>query len=445
MNLISGKHKAIGLIGHPVEHTLSPLIHSVFAESTDLRVVYIPFNVRPENVREALYGMSAMGFLGTNVTIPHKEEVVKYLDFIDPYAERLGSVNTIVFKESRLSGYSTDGEGFLMALAHAGIDVKGMKIAMFGAGGAARAVLPALLSKGAAEVGIIARNLDKASALCRSFGEKVIMYEDSDIKNADLVINATPLGMSTYKNDTPLKDLSLLNGKAAVVDMVYNPRKTILMKDAQALGCKASGGIGMLVYQAALAFRHFTGIMPPKDTVQKLLYTLEMEKSIVLTGFMGSGKSTVGRLLAAQLSTEFIDTDTIIENEAGMTIPEIFERHGEAYFRELERKTVREFARRGGAVISVGGGAVLDKGNMDELMENSLVFWLKPSPKKVLENLREKGNRPLIRTKTDEEILNLMAEREKFYKCCHEKIEIGNENASETVNKVIEKYFKINN
>lgn len=443
MLMISGKHRTIGLIGNPVEHTLSPLIHSAFADSLGLAFVYLPFNVEIQNLGAALSGMKALGFAGTNVTIPYKSEVLKYIDRVDPCAAALNAVNTVSISESGFSGYNTDGEGFIKSLKSEGVDIGGKTAVIIGAGGAARAVASALLCEGAKSVIIAARNWEKAKELCSVLRGGASAGALDDIASGDIIVNATPLGMNPNPGGTPVKDINALKAGAVVVDLVYNPRQTRLMREAEERGIKTVSGIGMLIYQAALSFEKFTGRLPDDKTINSLLGVLSLKKNIALTGFMGTGKTTIGKAAAEQLGTGFIDTDRMIEEAEGMSVSEIFKTRGEGYFREAEKKAVLNAARRRGCVIALGGGVPLNREIMDEVAKTSCVIRIKATADEVLKNLSGKTDRPLLLEKTREDIIRLMGEREPFYKNCDAEITASGLSVTDTAGRLITKYFEI--
>jgi len=438
---IGGKHKSIALFGYPVEHTLSPMIHNTVIESMGLPYVYVPFTVNPNDLYEATRGICAMGFAGTNITIPHKSEVIKYLDYVDKKALDIGAVNTVVISDGKMKGYNTDGEGFIRSLIREGVEIEGKEVALLGAGGAARAIIPAIADKKAKSIKIISRNKEKSESICERV-EIAGVGDVEDLKNADIVINATPQGMYPNTNTTPIENIEILKIDAVVVDLVYNPRQTRFLKEASEKGHKTVNGLGMLIFQAMLAFEKFTGKKPDEATVEKIFSMLSLSENIVLTGFMGTGKSSVGKTLSHMLATKFVDIDMQIVEHEGMEISEIFKTKGEQYFRDLERQIILETAKDTGNIISLGGGAVLNPDTIDKLKENSCVIRLNASINKILKNVKGDTNRPLLNGKTKEETEKLLSDREIYYKNCHDQVNIDGLSVSQVADKVFEKYYR---
>lgn len=249
--------KVVGLIGDPVDHSLSPALHNAAFAALDLDWVYVAFPVRAGSGRAAVDAMRAMSIEGLSVTMPHKEDVARGVDRLSPTAERLGAANTVVRRKGRLWGESTDGAGFIDALRDdVGFDPSGQRCAVLGAGGAARAVILALAEAGAdvAVVGRTPERVEEAAALGGRVGDS------GDIAGAALVVNATPVGMTT--EGLPL-DPVLLGSGHVLVDLVYRPAVTALMREAKARGAAAHNGLGMLIHQAARQVQLWTGSAPP--------------------------------------------------------------------------------------------------------------------------------------------------------------------------------------
>jgi shikimate dehydrogenase len=274
--MITGKTKIVGLFGYPVEHTLSPFMHNAAFESTGLDYCYLPFSVRPEDLNISVGAIKALNIRGVNITIPHKETIIPYLDELDREAELIGAVNTVLNKDGRLIGYNTDGKGFVRSLREeGGIDPEGKKIMIIGAGGAARAIAFTLALEGVGKIFIndIIENKAKelSSAISNKISAEAIYIKDpkEGIGEVDILINATPLGM---KKEDPLPVLpELLSQGLFVYDIVYNPPETSLLKEAKKRGAKTLGGLGMLLYQGALSFKIWTGVEPPIDVMKKAL------------------------------------------------------------------------------------------------------------------------------------------------------------------------------
>ncbi len=274
---ISGKTQLCALIGDPVEHSLSPYIHNAAFKHLKLDFVYVAFKVSKENVKEALEGARALGIKGLNVTMPLKTAVIQHLDKLDSDAEKIGAVNTVLNDDGTLIGYNTDGLGALEALKANGQNPAGKNILVLGAGGAARAIAFALC-KDAKNMTVLNRTLEKARILAeelsRIFDKKVKfggLNEETlrnEMEEADILANATAVGMAPKTNETPV-NMKLLHPNLTVFDLVYNPPETRLLKEAKAVGAKTIDGICMLVHQGALSFQIWIGRKAPIDVMTR--------------------------------------------------------------------------------------------------------------------------------------------------------------------------------
>lgn len=272
---ISGKTRIAALLGHPVGHTLSPRMQNAAFRAIGLDCCYVAFDVQPSSLPDAVLGMRALGLLGANVTIPHKESVLALLDEVDSEAIFIGAVNTIVNREGRLCGYNTDGRGFMRSLADENIAVAGKQVLLLGAGGAARAV-GYYLAQEAAELVIANRTPEKAQRLAadlEGLGAGVKGVSMTDIQNAvfldgmDIIINATSAGLN--HSDPPLIESSLFNERHVVCDLIY--RDTPLILGACYAGARTLTGQGMLLWQGVLAFELWTTLPAPVDVMRKAL------------------------------------------------------------------------------------------------------------------------------------------------------------------------------
>ena len=274
---ISGKTKICGVIGDPIEHTLSPVMHNAAFEALKIDYVFLAFLVKATSVENAMKGMRALNIHGLNVTMPHKNAVIKYLDEIDPTAKTITSVNTILNKDNKLIGFNTDGVGALNALEQNGVKLKGKKVLLLGAGGAAKAIAYTL-SQEADELTILNRTpkqaTDLASLLKQKFNKKIKADALSpnavkeNIANSDVLINATAVGMKPNNNQTLIQP-ELLKPDLAVMDIVYNPIETKLVKDAKAAGAKIVSGVEMLIYQGAASIEIWTACKAPVEVMRK--------------------------------------------------------------------------------------------------------------------------------------------------------------------------------
>ena len=276
---ISGRARICGVIGDPIEHTMSPVMHNAAFEKLGLDYLYIPFRVKREELGRAIEGMKALNIRGLNVTIPHKVAVIPFLDELDPLAEKIGAVNTIVNDDGVLKGYNTDAGGFMQALLEKGIEPKGKRVVVLGAGGASRAVSFILAERGAGLV-ILNRLLELAWAeelavrISHSFKKEVEALELSEgnltiaLGKADILVNATSVGMTDI-GETPVLSRLLTPG-LIVFDVIYNPVKTRLLAEAESAGAETISGLDMLVWQGALAFEMWTGQKAPVELMKEV-------------------------------------------------------------------------------------------------------------------------------------------------------------------------------
>lgn len=272
---LGGQPRQLGLIGHPVGHSVSPAMHNAAFAHQKMNCHYAAYAVEPAMLKGALEGIRALGFLGMNVTIPHKEEIIPLLDEVAPTARQVGAVNCIVNRGGRLVGYNTDGWGFLCSLEEAGVKLPGLQVVVLGAGGAARAIALHLAMKRVTRVVITNRSAARAEVLAgeiRALVPDVAVSavearspeERNALMDAGLVVNCTPLGMKGENaGATPVSDINLLPQKAVVYDSVYVPQETRLLKEARLRGLRAVSGLGMLVHQGACAWEYWFGRRGP--------------------------------------------------------------------------------------------------------------------------------------------------------------------------------------
>lgn len=264
---LSGATRLAAVIGHPVIHSLSPAIHNAAFAATGLDWVFVAFDVAVGDVRGALEGTRALGIAGLSVTMPHKAAVAELVDELTPAAASLGAVNCVVNRHGHLLGDNTDGAGFLRGLADdSGHSVSGRRCLVVGAGGAARAVVLACAEAGAEEVVVLNRNRQRGEAAAELAGERGRIGEPGDVARAEMVVNATPIGMGDDQR-LPL-DPSALSPGQVVVDLVYHPAETPLLRAARRRGLGAHNGLSMLVHQAAVAFERWTGTTAPVEAMR---------------------------------------------------------------------------------------------------------------------------------------------------------------------------------
>jgi shikimate dehydrogenase len=277
--MINAETRVCAVIGNPIAHSLSPLIHNAAFREKGLNYVYVAFQV--EELKDAIAGVKALGIRGLSVTIPHKIEIVPYLDDIDSLALAIGSVNTVVNSHGRLKGYNSDGPGALKALMDAGVILSGSRVVIIGSGGAARAVAFTLARDGKLEtLTILGILTDQVEGLIADVRSKVGFKADGGliekdglrqkVNEADILINCSPVGMYPRAEESPL-DRICLRRDLVVFDIVYNPLKTRLLRDAEEMGCKTVPGSEMFLNQAAIQFELFTGVEPPVESMRNVL------------------------------------------------------------------------------------------------------------------------------------------------------------------------------
>lgn len=389
-----------GLLGKKLGHSFSEEIHAMIGDY-DYRL----YETDEDGVKEL---MTKKNFKAINVTIPYKETVMPYLDFISENAKKIGSVNTVVKRGGTLYGYNTDFAGLEGLIKRTGIEIKNKKVLILGTGGTSKTAYAVSKDMGADEIYKVSRHE----------GAGVITYNEAYEKHTDasVIINATPVGMYPKNGEKPI-DISKFKNLTGVIDVIYNPLETALLKDARERNIKNADGLYMLVLQAVKASELFFDTKYDDcltDSIFKKVYA--DKENIVLVGMPSCGKSTIGRIISKNLGREFIDTDSLIVEKYG-EISKIFSEKGEEYFRNIESQIIAEVSKKNGAVISTGGGAVLRDENIDYIKQNSRIYFLD----RAIEKLVPTSDRPLAGTR--ERIEKLFGERyERYITVCDEKI-----------------------
>ena len=407
-----------GLIGEKLGHSFSKAIHARLGDY-------------PYELQEIASGclndfMREKDFLGINVTMPYKETVIPYLDWIDEPAKEIGAVNTIVNISGKLYGYNTDFYGIKELISHAGICVEGKKAAILGSGGTSKTAYAALKSLGAGEILMVSRS-ERFGFI--TYGEFCENHKDTDI-----IVNTTPVGMYPDIFSCAI-DLEKFENLSGVVDAVYNPINTTLIRAAKMRGIKAEAGLYMLVGQAVVASELFLNKNHPVKTIDRVYKEIRAEKeNIVLIGMPASGKTTVGKILADKLGRKFVDTDDLITEKTGMSIKDFFEKNGESAFREIEGQVIKEIAKENSLVIATGGGAILREENVFALKYNGRLYFID----RPLEKLMPTEDRPLSSDK--ESIVKRYNERYSIYCSSCDIIINADLDAEGVANKILEKY-----
>lgn len=378
-----------GLLGRKLGHSLSPEIHSLMADYE-----YRLYPTEPEDLDAFFSDESLKGF---NVTIPYKIEAYNRCDELSETAKKVGSVNTVIRREDgTLFGDNTDYFGFSYMAQKCGCDFKGKKVLILGSGGASLTVQHVVRDAGAGETVVVSRS-----------GEN--NYENiSRHYDADIIINTTPVGMYP-KNGERLIDLSKFTNCKKALDLIYNPARTVFLLDAERLGIDCINGLYMLAAQALPAAEKFSQKNIPHEIIDEVYEKIiGNKKNLVLVGMPGCGKSTCARILSEISGRECVDTDSMVVENSGESIPDIFAKYGEAEFRRRETEAVRLAGKGAGKIIATGGGAILKEENRIALRENSTVIFL-DAPTDALAT----DGRPL--SKNADALAKIKAERLGFY------------------------------
>lgn len=377
-----------GLLGRKLGHSYSPQIHGQLASYN-----YSLFEKEPEELEGFLKNGN---FVGLNVTIPYKKDVIPFLDQLSPVARRLGAVNTIVRRgDGSLVGHNTDYFGFRYLVQQSGLDVSGKKVLVLGSGGASNTAVAALQELGARVV-IISRSGEN------NYGNLHLHA------NASVIVNTTPVGMYPNTGVSPI-DLGCFPQLEGVLDVVYNPARTQILLDAENRGLVAMNGLWMLVAQAKESAEWFSGETIPDSRIVQIHAALRAQmENIILVGMPGCGKTTIGRLLARETGKQFVDADEALEARVGRKITDIIPTDGEAAFRCLETETLAELGKQSGFVIATGGGCVTQERNYPLLHQNGTILWLT----RALDKLPTEG-RPLSQTG---KLQQMLATRQPMYR-----------------------------
>lgn len=347
-----------GLLGEHLGHSFSPAIHSRLADYD-----YQLYQRTPQELEEFLTNGT---FDGMNVTIPYKKSVIPYCAQLSPAAKRIGSVNSLIRQpDGTLLGDNTDYDGFLYLLQSANADVKGKKVLVLGSGGSSLTVCAAMGDLQAGEVVVISRTGPNNY-------NNLYLHKD-----AQIVVNTTPVGMYPYNGVSPV-DLDCFPMCEGVFDLIYNPARTQLLLEAEKRNIPCANGLGMLVAQAKAAAERFASKTIDDNVVGAITYQMQEEtKNLILVGMPGSGKTTIGTALGERLGRPVVDLDSIIVEEAGCSIAEIFAKDGEEAFRALEHEVLCRYSKNSGQVLIPGGGVITRANNIDPLRQNSEVIFLR--------------------------------------------------------------------
>ena len=404
------KRGKFGLLGEKLGHSFSPEIHSMLGEYS-----YKLFEVEPDKVADFIKNVD---FDGLNVTIPYKKVVMELCDEVSEQAKKIGCVNTVKRRNGKLYGCNTDYDGFRYLLTSEKIEINGKKCLVLGTGASSGTVKAVLEDMGASEIVFVSRNGENNY-------ENIEKHHD-----AQVIVNTTPVGMYPNNGECKVK-LRNFTALESCVDIVYNPLKTDLIIQAEKLGIKNASGLSMLVAQAKYAAEIFTENSISDSHLNTIINKIHRDKSnIVIIGMPGSGKSSVGRLIAKNLDRKFIDADKYFEQKMGMAPGDYITQHGEELFRKEETEVLSELGKMSGVVISTGGGAVTRAENYNHLHQNGKIVLIKRS----FERLATRG-RPL--SQGDNALIMLWEKRRDAYKAFADVEVDNNRHISKTVETVL--------
>lgn len=397
-----------GLLGRHLGHSYSPQIHASLGDYS-----YDLFEKEPEEIEDFLkHG----DFTGINVTVPYKKDVIPHLDELSPIAKRLGAVNTIVRRNGKLIGHNTDYFGFLTMVKASNLTVSGKKVLVLGSGGASNTVV-AVLKELAAQVVVISRTGEN------NYGNLQLHEE------AAVIVNTTPVGMYPNTGLSPV-DLDHFPKLEGVLDVIYNPARTQLLLDAEKRGLVTMNGLLMLVAQAKEASEWFMETVIEDQIIAAIHRKLQLQmENIILIGMPGSGKSTVGKLLAEKCGKQFMDADEALVSQSGRAIRDIFAQDGEPLFRELETNVLATLGRQSGLVLATGGGCVTQRRNYPLLHQNGTIFCLQRN----LDQLPVDG-RPLSQATRIEEMYKI---RKPLYECFADHMIDNNSSPEAAVDQIL--------
>ena len=403
-----------GLLGRTLGHSFSPRIHSALGNTN-----YELFEREPSQLQEFFADPELQGI---NITIPYKVNALEACDVVNPRAERIGCVNTMVRKDGKWHGYNTDYDGFVFTLQHAGIDVAGKECIILGDGASSATVHVALEDLGAKNIVHLSRKT------APFYGDAPNYYE-----TAQIIINCTPIGMYPH-NPANLIDITQFSKLEGVVDLIYNPRRTILLLQAEMMEIPHCDGLPFLVAQGVEAANHFQGESFGTKEIEQILRDMRREKeNIILIGMPGVGKTTVGKALGEEMGRTCVDVDHELEKEIGDISTYITEQ-GEPAFREKEAEMIAKFGTQTGLIISTGGGCVTVPKNFAHLRQNGRIYQLT----QPVENLSTSGR--VLSSGGIERLRELEATRTPMYESFAQYIVEHNRNAPETVSAILEDF-----
>lgn len=406
-----------GLIGEKLGHSFSKEIHESIQDYE-----YELIEIAREDFDSFL---KEINFKALNVTIPYKELIIPYLDYISPKAKEIQAVNTVVNKNNKLYGYNTDYLGLKKLIEFNNIDLKNKKVLILGTGGTSKTA------------SVVAKDLNAKEILkvSRNKKDNVITYDEAinNHNDCDIIINATPCGM--YPNDDLIMDISNFNNLEAVIDVIYNPLNSKLLREAKKKKIKAINGLYMLVAQAVYASYIFIDKEVEEEKIEEVYNKiLKQKQNIVLIGMPSCGKSTIAKKLSKVFKKKVVDTDVLIEKKLKMPISSFLNKDNENEFRDIESEVVNEVSMQNNNIISTGGGVIKRLENIDKLKMNGIIFFIDRS----LELLQTTSSRPLSSNIND--LRNLYEQRYNIYVNCADYVIKNNDKLENVIKEIVEVY-----
>jgi shikimate dehydrogenase len=434
------KEKRLAVTGNPILHSKSPLMFNAVFQHQSMDKYYSYTRLAASSAEEAIFLFKELKLTGMNVTAPFKKDIIDQLDSVETAAARIGGVNTVIREGRGLKGCNTDYIGVMESLKQNNLRIKDKQCIVLGAGGAGGAAIYGLRQE-KTEVIILDQDFQRSREAAGNFGGRAEKVEslESWLSSSDILISAIPAHADVIPEAWLKKELVVFDA---------NYKKSFLSEKAQKRGCKVIKGEEWLLNQAVPAYYYFLGITPDQTAIEAMRTALlspppTKPKNIALVGFMGCGKTAIGKLLAKKMGLVFKDTDDLIEAREGRSIPEIFKTDGEAYFRKVEKAILKqELENHTGVVYGCGGGVVLADENKQILKSNGLVVWLYSTIDTTLKRIPP-GTRPLLDCPDPEEkARDLLDRRLVHYSRAADLIVSSEKSAEKTSEKIHEEISK---
>ncbi|MBI5223762.1 type I 3-dehydroquinate dehydratase [Candidatus Micrarchaeota archaeon] len=441
MKIYAPEFRLYGVVGKPISHSKSPKIQNVAINGQRIEGRYV--RIASLDEQDALRSAYEIGMSGLNVTSPYKEAIFRETIKKDETSQKTEATNTLKYdhESGKWEGYNTDSYGVEMALKENNVDISGKKAVVIGAGGAAKTAVLALRNRGAKRIIIANRTIEKAREIAQKFNCEFSGILEEELETA---LEDCKILISCIAAAQRIVPKRLLRKEMVVMDANYS-KESPLLSDAKEIGLQIIDAREWLLYQGAKAFEIFTNKKAPVAKMKQELYREEAQnkkdKSIALIGFMGSGKTTVGKLLSKHLKKDLIDLDQKIELKTGKSISEIFERYGEDEFRRIETEELQKALEGDAKVIACGGGAILRRENLEQLEKNAVVIWLFAQPETIIKRTKGNEKRPLLKSKTQKErierIYSMLEQRIPLYSQCADLVISTERKTVENITKLI--------